>query len=76
VRETRERGERARRTLLTESAQRGAARDRVARARRRGLSSAARGEIGASLESGAGSLRGQAQELASQAASQVLGRAL
>ena len=76
VREARDDGERARRALLTEvrsetqreiAAARGDAETRL---------DGARAEIAAALESARGSLRGQAQDLARQAASQVLGRAL
>jgi F-type H+-transporting ATPase subunit b len=76
VREAREGGERARRALLTEV--RAEAQGEIAAARRDAETrlDGARGEIAASLESARASLRGQAQELASQAASQVLGRAL
>ena len=76
VRETREQGERERRTLLTEV--RGEAQRAIASARGDAETrlGSARGEITASLESARGSLRGQAQDLARQAASQVLGRAL
>jgi F0F1-type ATP synthase membrane subunit b/b' len=76
VRETREEGERNRRSLLTEV--RAEVQREIAAARRdaEGRLDTARGEIAASLESARASLRGQAQELASQAASQVLGRAL
>jgi F-type H+-transporting ATPase subunit b len=76
VREAREEGERARRALLTEV--RAEAQTEIAAARRDAETrlEGARGEIGASLDSARGLLRGQAQELASQAASQVLGRAL
>ena len=76
VRETREQGERERRTLLTEvrsEVQREIASARGDAETRLG---SARGEISASLEAARGSLRGQAQDLARQAASQVLGRAL
>jgi F-type H+-transporting ATPase subunit b len=76
VAETRVEGELARRTLLSEV--RGEVQREVAAARgeaERRLESA-RGEIATSLESARGSLRGQAQDLARQAASQVLGRAL
>jgi F-type H+-transporting ATPase subunit b len=76
VRETRDEGERTRRALLSEvrsEVQREVAAARSeAEARLEGV----RGEIAASLDSARGALRGQAQELASQAASQVLGRAL
>ena len=76
VRETREEGERGRRSLLTEV--RAEVQREIAAARRdaEGRLETARGEIAASLESARASLRGQAQDLASQAASQVLGRAL
>ena len=76
VRATREEGEGARRALLTEvrsEVQREVAAARSdADARLQG----ARGEIKASLDTARGALRGQAQDLARQAASQVLGRAL
>ena len=76
VRETRDESERARRTLLTEV--RGEAQREIASARSDAESrlTGARSEITASLELARGSLRGQAQDLARQAASQVLGRAL
>jgi F-type H+-transporting ATPase subunit b len=76
VRETREESERSRRALLTEV--RAEAQREIGGARRdaEGRLEAARGEIGSALASARGSLRGQAQDLASQAASQVLGRAL
>jgi F-type H+-transporting ATPase subunit b len=76
VRETREEGERGRRSLLTEV--RAEVQREIAAARRdaEGRLETARGEIAASLESARAGLRGQAQDLASQAASQVLGRAL
>jgi F0F1-type ATP synthase membrane subunit b/b' len=76
VRETRDEGERARRTLLTEV--RSEAQREIASARSDAETrlTGARGEIGASLETARGSLRGQAEDLARQAASQVLGRAL
>ena len=76
VRETRDEGERARRSLLTEV--RSEAQREIAAARGEAESrlGGARGEIAASLESARGALRGQAQDLARQAASQVLGRAL
>jgi F-type H+-transporting ATPase subunit b len=76
VRETREEGERGRRALLTEV--RAETQREIAAARRdaEGQLETARGEIATSLTSARSSLRGQAQELASQAASQVLGRAL
>jgi F-type H+-transporting ATPase subunit b len=76
VRETREESERARRTLLTEV--RSEVQREITSSRRaaEGQLEGARGEIASSLESARGALRGQAQELASQAASQVLGRAL
>jgi F-type H+-transporting ATPase subunit b len=76
VRETREEGERGRRSLLSEV--RAEVQREIAAARRdaEGRLETARGEIAASLESARASLRGQAHDLASQAASQVLGRAL
>jgi F-type H+-transporting ATPase subunit b len=76
VRDTREEGERARRSLLTEV--RSEVQREIASARSEAESrlDGARGEIAASLESARGALRGQAQDLARQAASQVLGRAL
>ena len=76
VRETREESERSRRALLTEV--RAEAQREIGGARRdaEGRLEAARGEIASALASARGSLRGQAQDLASQAASQVLGRAL
>jgi F-type H+-transporting ATPase subunit b len=76
VRETREEGERTRRSLLTEV--RGEAQREVAVARRDAEArlESARGEIATALEAARASLRSQAQDLASQAASQVLGRAL
>jgi F-type H+-transporting ATPase subunit b len=76
VRETREEGERGRRALLTEV--RAEVQREITAARRdaEGRLESARGEIAGSLESARASLRGQAQDLASQAASQVLGRAL
>ena len=76
VRTTREEGERGRRSLLTEV--RGEAQRQIAAARRdaEGRLETARGEITASLDNARGALRGQAQDLARQAASQVLGRAL
>ena len=76
VRETRDEGERSRRTLLSEV--RSEAQREIAAARRdaEGQFERARGEIDAALESARSSLRGEAQELARQAASQVLGRAL
>jgi len=76
VRETREEGERARRTLLTEV--RSEAQREIASARSDAETrlDSARGEIAELLESARGSLRGQAEDLARQAASQVLGRAL
>jgi F-type H+-transporting ATPase subunit b len=76
VRATREESERGRRTLLTEvrsetqreiSAARGDAESRL---------ESARGEITSALASARAGLRAEAQELARQAASQVLGRAL
>jgi len=76
VRETREQGERERRTLLTEV--RSEAQSEIASARGDAETrlGSARGEITASLEAARGSLRSQAQDLARQAAAQVLGRAL
>jgi F-type H+-transporting ATPase subunit b len=76
VREAREEGERGRRSLLTEV--RAEVQREIAAARREaeGRLESARGEIAASLDSARAALRGQAQDLASQAASQVLGRAL
>jgi F-type H+-transporting ATPase subunit b len=76
VRDTREEGERNRRSLLTEV--RSEAQREIAAARREaeGRLDGARSEIAASLDSARGSLRSQAQDLARQAASQVLGRAL
>jgi F0F1-type ATP synthase membrane subunit b/b' len=76
VRETREEGERGRRALLTEV--RAEVQREIAAARRdaEGQLETARGQIATSLASARTSLRGQAQDLASQAASQVLGRAL
>ncbi len=76
VRETREEGERGRRALLTDV--RAEVQREISAARREaeGRLERARGEIAASLESARGTLRGQAQDLARQAASQVLGRAL
>ncbi len=76
VREAREEGERGRRALLTEV--RSETQREIASARRAAEErlESARAELDASLESARGALRGQAQELARQAASQVLGRAL
>jgi F-type H+-transporting ATPase subunit b len=76
VRETREQGERDRRTLLSEVRSEAQREIGVARQDAEARLESARGEIAASLESARGALRGQAQELARQAASQVLGRAL
>ena len=76
VRDTRDEGERARRTLLTEVRSEVQREIRSARSDAETRLAGARGEIAASLESARGSLRGQAQDLARQAASQVLGRAL
>ncbi|HKA15353.1 MAG TPA: ATP synthase F0 subunit B [Myxococcota bacterium] len=76
VRETRDESERGRRELLAQvraEAQReiaGVRRDAEARL------DGARGEIRTALEAARGALRGEAQDLARQAASQVLGRAL
>ena len=76
VRDTREEGERGRRSLLTEV--RAEAQHEIAAARRDAEQrlERARTEIAAALESARAALRGQAQDLARQAASQVLGRAL
>jgi F-type H+-transporting ATPase subunit b len=76
VRETREEAERARRALLTEVRSEVQREIGGARIAAEGQLERARGEIASSLESARGALRGQAQDLASQAASQVLGRAL
>ena len=76
VREARDEGERSRRALLGEV--RSEVQREVAEARRaaEGQLERARTEIDAALGSSRSSLRGEAQELARQAASQVLGRAL
>jgi F-type H+-transporting ATPase subunit b len=76
VRDARDQGELSRRALLGEV--RSEVQREVTGARRdaEGQLERARGEIDAALESARASLRGQAQELARQAASQVLGRAL
>ena len=76
VRETRDESERARRALLTEVRSEVQREVAAARSEAEARLEAARGEVAASLDSARGALRGQAQELASQAASQVLGRAL
>jgi len=76
VRETRAESERTRRSLLEEV--RGEAQRESAAARRdaEGRIERARSEVAASLDAARGTLRAEAQELARQAASQVLGRAL
>lgn len=76
VRETREQAESERRGLLEEV--RGEAQRETAAARGEAETriEQARAEIAASVDGARGSLRAQAQELAGQAASQVLGRAL
>ncbi len=76
VRDTRDESERGRRTLLAEV--RGEAQREIAAARRDAEQrlESARGEIRTSLGTARGALRGEAQDLARQAASQVLGRAL
>jgi F0F1-type ATP synthase membrane subunit b/b' len=76
VHETRDESERARRTQLTEVRSEAQREIASARSDAEGRLAGARGEIAASLESARGSLRGQAEDLARQAASQVLGRAL
>ena len=76
VREARDDGERARRALLTEVRSETQREIAGARSEAETRLDGARAEIAASLQSARGSLRGQAQDLARQAASQVLGRAL
>jgi F-type H+-transporting ATPase subunit b len=76
VRETREDSERTRRALLTEVRSEVQREIAAARNEAEGRLDGARAEITASLESARGALRGEAQDLARQAASQVLGRAL
>jgi F-type H+-transporting ATPase subunit b len=76
VLETREEAERGRRTLLSEVRSEVQREIKGARGDAEGQLVSARGEIASSLQSARNALRGQAQELASQAASQVLGRAL
>ena len=76
VREARDEGERTRRALLTEVRSEVQREVAAARSDAETRLEGARGEIAASLDASRGALRGQAQDLARQAASQVLGRAL
>jgi len=76
VRETRDEGERARRALLSEVRSEVQREVAAARSEAETRLEGVRGEIAASLDSARGALRGQAQELAREAATQVLGRAL
>jgi F-type H+-transporting ATPase subunit b len=76
IQTTREEGERGRRAALTEVREETQREIAAARRDAEGRLEQARGEIDAALSSARESLRSQARELASQAASQVLGRAL
>jgi F-type H+-transporting ATPase subunit b len=76
VRAAREESEQARRALLERARADALGATGEARAQVEREIEAARADINRALESARGSLRGQAQDLASQAASRVLGRAL
>jgi F-type H+-transporting ATPase subunit b len=76
VRETREESERTRRSLLEEVRDEAQRETAAARRDAEGRIERARHEVAASLDTARGTLRAEAQELARQAASQVLGRAL
>jgi F-type H+-transporting ATPase subunit b len=76
VRATREESERTRRSLLEEVRDEAQRETAAARREAEGIIERARGEVAAALDAARGTLRAEAQDLARQAASQVLGRAL
>lgn len=76
VRETRDEAERSRRAALEEVRREAQQQTAAARREAEGRIEAARREVDEALESARSGLRAQAEELARQAASQVLGRAL
>jgi len=76
VRETREEAERERRTLLEEVRAESQRQTAQARSEAEGTLTRARGDVSAALEEARATLRDGSRDLARQAASQVLGRAL
>ena len=76
VRQTRDEAELERRATLEEVRREAQRETAAARSEAEGRIEAARTEVDTALESARGGLRAQAEELARQAASQVLGRAL